>query len=98
MTPTELTDLIDGSRIIHSTLGHGKSAVNEEAVTIAFAFSSVVSTRDIQVGELLSMENIWVKRPSGGDFTPSDLESVIGKRVSEFIPSNTQVRKSQLEK
>ena len=98
MTPVELTDLIDGSAIIHSTLGHGKSAVDEESVTIAFAFSSVVATRDISRSETLSLDNVWVKRPSGGDFLPEDLGLVLGKCASEFIPANTQIRKSQLEK
>ena len=97
MTPSELTELIQGSEVIHSTLGYGKSAVVEESVTIAFAFSSVVSTREISEGEILTLEYVWVKRPSGGDFWPIDLESVLGKKTTSPIPANTQIRKSQLE-
>ena len=96
MTPSELSELIEGSAVIHSTLGHGKSAVIEEAVTIAFAFSSVVSTRDILEGEFLTLENVWVKRPSGGDFKPIDLEKVLGRKARSYIPADTQIRKTQL--
>ncbi|MCX2683925.1 N-acetylneuraminate synthase family protein, partial [Campylobacter sp. MIT 21-1685] len=43
-----------------------KQALKEEQVTIDFAFASVVSLKNIQKGELLTLENIWVKRPSKG--------------------------------
>lgn len=96
MTPIELVELINGSKIIHDTLGSGKYATNEEEITIAFAFSSVVATRDIEVGEKLSSENIWIKRPSGGDFAPSDLQNLYGKNAATKIPANTQLKKSQI--
>jgi len=96
MTPSELVELINGSKIIHDTLGSGKYATNDEEITIAFAFSSVVATRDIEVGEKLSSENIWIKRPSGGDFAPSELQNLYGKNAATKIPANTQLKKSQI--
>jgi N-acetylneuraminate synthase len=97
MTPVELVELISGSEIIHNTLGSGKYATQEEEITIAFAFSSVVATRDINVGEKLSPQNIWVKRPSGGDFSPSEMENLYGKNVVSKIPANTQLKKGQID-
>jgi N-acetylneuraminate synthase len=96
MTPTELIELKNGSRIIHQTLGKGKCAVDEEEITIAFAFSSVVATRNIETGEELSPANIWVKRPSGGDYSPKDLYSLYGKKAAINIVANTQIKKSQI--
>jgi N-acetylneuraminate synthase len=97
MDPMELSQLIEGSRIIHeSTRGH-KYPVKEEDVTIAFAFSSVVGTRDLLAGEILTKNDITMKRPNGGDFGPRDYEGLVGKRVVEKIPKNTQIKKSQIE-
>jgi N-acetylneuraminate synthase len=96
MTPIELVELLNGTNIIYKTLGHGKSAISEEEVTMAFAFSSVVATKNIESGEKLSSDNIWVKRPSGGDFGPSELQSLYGKSAVARIPANTQLKKSQI--
>jgi sialic acid synthase SpsE len=38
-----------------------------------------------------------MKRPNGGDFGPRDYESLVGKKVVEHIPKNTQIKKSQIE-
>ncbi len=96
MTPSELVELLHGSKIIHETLGSGKFATVEEKITMAFAFSSVVAIKDIEIGEELSFENIWIKRPSGGDFLPKDLHSLFGKKSKVKIPANTQLKKSQI--
>ena len=96
MTPIELVELINGTNIIYKTLGYGKRAIREEEVTMAFAFSSVVATKDIESGEKLSSDNIWVKRPSGGDFGPSELQNLYGKSAVTRIPANTQLKKNQI--
>jgi N-acetylneuraminate synthase len=97
MDPAALRDLIDGSRTIFAARGRGKGPVEAEAPTIAFAFASVVATRDIQPGELLGDDNIWVKRPGGGDFSALDYEDLLGRRAAAFIPKGRQVRRVQIE-
>lgn len=96
MTPEELAELINGANIIHETLGKDKRPIKEEEVTMAFAFSSVVATRDVEIGEELTADNIWVKRPSGGDFGPSELQNLYGKIAITKIPANTQLKKTQI--
>jgi N-acetylneuraminate synthase len=96
MDPASLTALIEGSKIIFSARGGDKGPVADEAPTIAFAFASVVSTRDIRRGEALSPENIWVRRPSGGDFNVLDYESLFGKIVSVDIKGGFQLKKTDL--
>ncbi len=97
MTPSELSELIDGSRRVHEAMGRGKSAVPGESVTQRFAFASVVATVDINTGDILNRSNTWVMRPGGGDFTAGELEQVRGCRAKEFIPAMTQISRSDID-
>jgi N-acetylneuraminate synthase len=81
MTPDDARELITSSHEVFEASGGAKGPADEEAVTIAFAFASVVATRDLVPGDVLDPDNVWVKRPGGGDFGPSDLSGLYGKRV-----------------
>jgi N-acetylneuraminate synthase len=96
MDPKALSDLIEGSRTIFSARGGKKGPVDAEAPTIAFAFASVVATKDLKPGEKLTEENIWVKRPGGGDFGVLDYDSLIGKEVLRPIKRGYQLRRDQI--
>jgi N-acetylneuraminate synthase len=97
MDPSALAALKSGANIIFAARGGGKGPVADEAPTIAFAFASVVATRDIQRGEILSEENIWVRRPSGGDFGVNDYESLLGRRAIGPIKRGRQLRRDQVD-
>ena len=98
MTPVELKQLIDGSKIIFkSTLLNKKIALKKEKKTMNFAFSSVVSIKDILPGEKLSKSNIWVKRPGIGDFLAKDYKKLLGKKVSKKIISGEFIKKKYLK-
>ncbi|MFN4310068.1 MAG: N-acetylneuraminate synthase family protein [Ferrovibrio sp.] len=96
MDPRALTELIEGSRTIFLARGGSKGPVEAEAPTIAFAFASVVAICDIQPGETLSEDNIWVKRPGGGDFGVRDYEALLGRKVLRPIKRGYQIRKDQV--
>ena len=96
MDPKALSELIQGSRIIFTARGGKKGPVDAEAPTIAFAFASVVATKDIKPGEKLTEENIWVKRPGGGDYGVLDYDALIGKEVLRPIKRGYQLRKDQI--
>ena len=96
MDPGSLTDLINGSNIIFSARGGDKASVNAEAPTIAFAFASVISIRDITQGELLSDDNIWLKRPGGGDFTAADYDMLLGKKSLVNIPRGSRIKREHI--
>ena len=85
-------DLIEGSKIIWEQRGGEKGPAKEEQVTIDFAFATVVSIKDIAPGDVLSMENIWVKRPGTGEILAEDFEKLIGKTASNAIPKDTHVK------
>jgi len=96
MTPRELTELIDASKIIYEATQGSKFPVKEEDVTIAFAFASVVAKRNLSKGHVITREDITLKRPSGGDFGPKNFLSLVGKTVVENIPLNKQIRRGQV--
>jgi len=93
----ELKDLIIGSSAIYKSLGGSKDILPEEQPTIDFAYSSVVTTKNIIKGEKLTTENIWVKRPGTGDIRAVDFERVIGKVAIEDIKQNCQIKWSMIE-
>ena len=96
MDPKALSDLIEGANAIYAALGGEKDAIDAEAPTIAFAFASVVAIKDIFEGERLTKDNVWVKRPGGGDFTASDYEGLLGKVASCNIVSGFQIKKEDI--
>ncbi|MDH4233698.1 MAG: N-acetylneuraminate synthase family protein [Gallionella sp.] len=96
MDPIALTALIDGANVIFAARGGDKTPVDAEAPTIAFAFASVVAIKDIEPGQLLTEENIWVKRPGGGDFSVQDYDSLLGRRAAAPIKKGRQISREQV--
>lgn len=97
MDPIALRELIEGSNIIFAARGGEKGPVQAEAPTIAFAFASVVAIHDIAPGQKLTEENIWVKRPGGGDFTVLDYELLLGMTAATSIRRGFQIKKTDVK-
>lgn len=89
-------ELIHAVKIVKQARGGKKAPVEEEKPTIDFAYASVVSIKDIKKGEILSLENIWVKRPGTGDFKAEDLNSIIGKKAMVNINRDSQINKTDI--
>ena len=89
----QMKELMRGTYLIHKAKPGGIQPVEEEKKTAEFAFASVVSDRDIAKGEILSNDNIWVRRPGNGDFSAEQLTKLIGKKVKKKIKKNTQIKK-----
>ncbi len=85
MDEQECVNLIKGSEEIWSMRGGTKAPAKEEKVTIDFAFASVCAIRNIKKGEILSEENIWVKRPGTGKILAEKFNDVLGKRAVRNI-------------
>jgi N-acetylneuraminate synthase len=97
INPAELEDLIRGARAIHAARGGAKTILAEEKPTIDFAYACVVSVRDIESGERLSRENIWVKRPGTGEIRAAHFGELLGKAAVRPIPKNSQLDWSDIE-
>jgi N-acetylneuraminate synthase len=85
-------ELITNSRIIKSMLGGTKGPAKEEKVTIDFAFSTVVSIKDISKGEKFSEDNIWVKRPGTGEIKAEFYKKVLGKVSKKSIKKGMHIK------
>ncbi len=97
ITPEELRNLIEGSRAIHKAKGGEKDILSEEQPTIDFAYASIVSIRDIEKGDQLTMQNIWVKRPGSGGMQAKHFSRVLKKKAKVAIKKDEQLRWEQIE-
>lgn len=97
MDPKATRELLESSKLVALCRGGTKGPLPEEQVTIDFAFASVCSTDTIKKGEILTEENIWVRRPGKGDFTAEDYQDLIGKKAVQDIEADTQIKKEQIE-
>lgn len=94
--PSELKELIRGSRAIWEARGGKKEPSRAEAPTIAFAFASVVSIAPIKKGERFTKKNLWVKRPGTGDFKAVSYTKILGKKAKRDIPQDILLRKADV--
>lgn len=96
MDPSDLKQLIDGSRAIFAASGGKKEILPEEKPTIDFAYASVVAIKNIKKGEKFSKENIWVKRPGIGEIKAVDYKKVLGKTANKNMEKDQQIRYSDI--
>lgn len=91
MDPAALEELIYGSKVLKQERGGKKSILDEEQVTINFAYSTVVTIKNIKEGDIFSSENLWVKRPGTGEILAEQYKSVLGKKATRDIPIDTHL-------
>jgi len=97
MDPKALKALIHGSKIIKQARGGKKGPVEAEKSTIDFAYASVVTIREIKAGEEFSMDNIWVKRPGSGEILAFEFDSILGKKATRSIATDTQLKREDIQ-
>lgn len=90
--------LIKDSAEIALMRGGEKIPAEEEKVTIDFAFATVCSIAPIKKGEILSTENIWVKRPGTGEISAEKFQDILGKKVTADIENDRQLKWDDVEK
>lgn len=82
LEPDELKLMVSQIRNIEQALGSGHKHVTEsERKNMVVARKSIVAARAIRAGELLTEENITVKRPGGG-VSPMRWDEVLGTHAS----------------
>lgn len=92
----DLATLVDGIRRIEAALGSSKVVHERERQIRTWAFRSIVSTRPISKGEIISEDMIWSKRPGTG--IPSHMmEDLIGATAVADIPGNSLISWDQLQ-
>jgi N,N'-diacetyllegionaminate synthase len=79
LEPQELKQMVQGIRNIEAALGQEvKAPTASESKNRAVARKSIVASRDICKGEVLSISNLTVKRPGTG-LSPMMLPNIVGK-------------------
>ncbi|MDA7805119.1 N-acetylneuraminate synthase family protein, partial [Schleiferiaceae bacterium] len=86
----DFKNLCDGIRKVEAAMGSEKKVHSREKQIRDWAFRSVVSTREIKVGEKITEDMVWTKRPGTG--IPSyKINEVIGKVAKNYIAANTMI-------
>lgn len=81
LEPAELKAMVSAIRNIEQALGTGHKTTSEsERKNIEIARKSIVAARPIKAGELLTEENLTVKRPGNG-INPMRWNEVVGTRA-----------------
>lgn len=85
LEPEELKAMVSAIRHIEQALGNGHKQISEsERKNIAIARKSIVAACSIKKGEMLTEQNLTVKRPGTG-ISPMRWEEVIGtKAIKDF--------------
>jgi N-acetylneuraminate synthase len=90
-------ELIINSKEIAQMRGGIKEPSKEEQVTIDFAFATVCSISKISKGDVLTKNNIWVKRPGTGKILAEYFKNILGKKALKDIPNNVQLNWEDFE-
>ena len=97
MDAKQAKELIDGSKILFQARGGKKGPVNEERDVINFAFSSIVTIKEIKKGEKLDKSNIWVKRPGTGPLYAKDFKKILNKTAKKDIEKDCHLKPEDFE-
>ena len=91
LDPAELKAMVLAIRNIELAIGTGEKVPSpSETPNIEIARKSIVAARDIRKGEILTEENITVKRPGGG-LSPMMWDSVIGTAATKDFDYDTLI-------
>lgn len=81
LEPDELAKMVSSIRNIEKALGNGdKTPSPSEKKNITVARKSIVAAKSIKAGEILTVENVTVKRPGTG-ISPMKWNKVLGRRA-----------------
>lgn len=97
LEPDELRHLIEGSKAVWQAMGKKDKVLEEEMPVVDFAYASVVAIAPIKEGEILSLDNIWVKRPGTGEILAPDFDACLGKVATRDITLNSQLAKGDMK-
>ena len=95
--PAEFTALVAALRRLEPMLGDGiKRPHPVEENTRAVARRSVVSTRALPAGHVLTQDDLALRRPGTG-IEPDRIGSLAGRRLREAVPADIALQWSMLE-
>lgn len=97
LEPHELIQMVRDIRVIDRTLGNGEKSVSErEVITRRKYHVSIVSARDIEPGETLTVDMLTLKNPGTG-LAAGKLPEVVGRRATRRIPADMLLEADMFE-
>lgn len=99
ITTVELKQLVEGVKFVNSALKHpiNKDTVAEEMHDLRMTFNkSIVASRSVDRGTLLTLDDLTVKKPGNG-IPASKMREVIGKKLRKNVAKDQQLRESDFE-
>ena len=92
LEPHEFKNMVQSIRLVEQSLGDGiKRPSKSEIKNIKIARKSIVASREIKKGELLSSDNITLKRPGDG-LSPFMWNNLIGKSAKKAFKKDEQIQ------
>ena len=92
----DLYRLVDGIRKIEKAMGNEKKVHEKERSIREWAFRSIVATKNIPAGSVITADMVWSKRPGTG-IPSKKMDEVIGKIAKVNILENTLIRWDDIE-
>lgn len=93
LEPIELKDMVKAIRKIEKALGDGiKKPSNSEQKNIQIARKSIVASRNIKEGEVLSIDNLTIKRPGTG-ISPMSWDEIINQKATKSYVIDQQIER-----
>ena len=83
-TSDEMRVIVDGAKRINAALGTFRITATESQEKKQEFRRSIVITRDIQKGDVLTIDDLDYKRPGGG-FAPDMTEFIVGRTVNKDL-------------
>ena len=92
----QLKKLVKGIRLMENSFGNTKKIHNNEKQIREWATRSIVTIKDINKGQKLTLKNLWTKRPGTG--IPSyKLKFVLGKIAKKNLKKNQILKKKDFK-
>jgi len=87
--PVDFAKAVENFKLINKIIGSGERKVQEcELIPRREARRSLVLTRDIKAGEILTASDLMAKRPGTG-IPPKDIDIVIGRKAGTDLSEDT---------
>lgn len=92
LEPNELYEMVTAIRNVEKGLGNGiKEPSESEKKNIAIARKSLHYSRTLNKGDVLTENDITIKRPGDG-LKPSELDNIIGRALINDVEEDTKVK------
>ena len=91
LEPSELKTFVNKCREIQIALGNkNRTLTSEEYEQRKKMRRSIITTKDLQPGDILTKENLYAKRPGTG-ISPDKIDSILNKKVNRKIEADTLI-------